>query len=87
MNIGALFGESYRRILPLKLVFTDSGTVDPAFNNASAYSAHAQAALAIPAYKRLGFSISGVEDRLHNPPAGYKNNSVQFITGITYSLR
>ncbi len=85
--IGALFGESYRRILPWKLVFTESGTVDPAFNNTNAYSAHAQAALAIPAYRRLGFSVSGVEDYLHNPPSGYKNNSVQFITGITYSLR
>ena len=85
--IGALFGESYRRNLPLKLVFTESGTADPAFNNSAAFSAHVQAALAIPAYKRLGFSVSGVEDYLHNPPAGYKRNSVQFITGITYSLR
>lgn len=85
--IGALFGESYRRNLPLKLVFTESGTVDPAFNNPSAFSAHAQAELAIPAYKRLGFAVSGVDDYLNNPPFGYRNNSVQFITGITYSLR
>ena len=85
--IGATFGESYRRNLPLKLVFTESGTVDPAFNNTNAYSAHAQAALAIPAYKRLSFSVSGSDDYLHNPPFGYKNNSVQFVTGITYSLR
>lgn len=84
--IGATFGESYRRNLPLKLVFTESGTVDPAFNNTDAYSAHAQAALAIPAYKRLSFSVSGSDDYLHNPPAGYRNNSVQFVTGITYSL-
>ncbi len=85
--IGALFGESYRRNLPLKLVFTESGTVDPAFNNTDAYSAHFQAALAIPAYKRLSFSVSGSDDYLHNPPFGYRNNSVQFVTGITYSLR
>lgn len=84
--IGATFGESYRRDLPLKLVFTESGTVDPAFNNTNAYSAHAQAALAIPAYKRLSFSVSGSDDYLHNPPFGYRNNSVQFVTGITYSL-
>ena len=85
--IGALFGEAYRRNLPLKLVFTESGTVDPAFNNTNAYSAHFQAALAIPAYKRLSFAVSGADDYLHNPPFGYKNNSVQFVTGITYSLR
>lgn len=84
--IGGLFGESYRRNLPLKLVFTESSTVDPAFNNSNAYSAHAQAALAIPAYKRLSFSLSGADDYLHNPPAGYKKNSVQFLTGITYTL-
>ena len=84
--IGATFGEAYRRNLPLKLVFTESGTVDPAFNNTDAYSAHAQAALAIPAYKRLSFSLSGADDYLNNPPAGYKKNSVQFVTGITYSL-
>ncbi len=84
--IGATFGESYRRNLPLKLVFTESGTVDPAFNNSNAYSAHAQAALAIPAYKRLSFSVSGADDYLHNPPIGYKNNSVQFVTGVTYSI-
>ncbi len=85
--IGATFGESYRRNLPLKLVFTESGTVDPAFNNTNAYSAQIQAALAIPAYKRLGFSVSAADDYLHNPPFGYKNNSLQFVTGITYSLR
>lgn len=85
--IGATFGESYRRNLPLKLVFTESGTVDPAFNNSNAYSAHAQAALAIPAYKRLSFTVNGSDDYLHNPPFGYRNNSVQFVTGITYALR
>ncbi len=53
--IGATFGESYRRNLPLKLVFTESGTVDPAFNNTNAYSAQFFAALAVPAYKRLSF--------------------------------
>ncbi len=85
--IGATFGEAYRRNLPLKLVFTESGTVDPAFNDTNAYSAHFQAALAIPAYKRLSFSVSAADDYLHDPPFGYRNNSVLFVTGVTYSLR
>ena len=85
--IGATFGEAYRRNLPFKLVFTESGTVDPAFNNTNAYSAQFQAALAIPAYKRLSFAVSGSDSYLNNPPAGYKKNSVQFVTGITYALR
>lgn len=85
--IGALLGESYRRNLPLQLVFTESGSVDPAFNNSNAYSANFGTALIIPAYKRFNFSVSGADNYIHNPPPGYRNNSVQIVTGIAYSLR
>ena len=85
--IGTTFAETYLRNLPKKLVFTEFGSVSPAWNDFSAYSAHVNAGLGVPVWKGLGFSISGIDDYLNNAPAGSKKNSVQFITGVTYTIK
>ena len=85
--IGSSFSEAYHRILPAKIVFTESGTFIPAWNHPSIYSAIFDAGLTIPAYKRLSVSLSAEDNYLSNPVFGYQANSFQFITGITYALK
>jgi len=85
--IGSTIFESYRRNLPKKLVFTEIATILPAFNDANAYSANGTATLAIPVFKRLSAMISTTDNFLNDPAVGYKKNSYQFVTGVTYLLR
>ena len=88
MNIiGSTVFESYRRNLPRKLVFTEIATILPAFNDANAYSANGTATLAIPVFKRLSAMVSTTDNFLNDPAPGYRKNSYQFVTGVTYLLR
>ena len=84
--IGATVGENYLRHLPGKLLFTESATFLPAFNNSNAYSANFAAGLVLPVYHRFGVSFNTVDNFLNNPPAGFKKNSYSFITGVNYSF-
>ena len=85
--IGSTFAETYRRTLPRKLLFTENSSVLPAWNKLDAYSANASANLALPLFKRLSLSVGSSDSFLNNPSVGYRRNSFQFLTGITYSLR
>ena len=84
--IGATVGEAYLCNLPHGIVFTESGSFLPAFNNSSAYSANFAAGIALPVYHRFSFSFTTTDSYLNNPSAGYNNNSFQFVTGVTYTL-
>jgi len=85
--IGSTFGEAYRRNLPAKMLFTESATILPAFNNPDAYSANAAAGLSLPVYKRFSMALNATDSYLNNPGVGYKKNSFQFVTSIVYTLR
>ena len=85
--IGSTFTETYLRNLPRKLVFNEFASVSPAWNDMSAYSAHATASFGFPVWKGLGFSLSGVDDYVNNAPVDTKKNSLQFTTGLTYTIK
>jgi hypothetical protein len=85
--IGSSFSELYHRNLPAKIIFTESGTFIPAWNNFSDYSAIASAGLQLPTYKRLSLNINVLDNYLNNPAIGFKKNSLQFVTGILYTLK
>jgi hypothetical protein len=85
--IGSTIFEAYNRTLPRKMVFTESLSVLPAYNDVTAYSANATAGLAIPVFKRLSASVTTTDNFLNDPAPGYNKNSYQFITGVTYNLR
>jgi hypothetical protein len=85
--VGSSFTELYHRNLPAKIIFTESGTFIPAWNNFSAYSAIIAAGLQLPTYKRLSLNLNVLDNYLNNPAVGYKNNSLQFVTGILYTLK
>jgi Protein of unknown function, DUF481 len=84
--IGATIGENYTRKLPRSIVFTETADALPAFNNANAYSANATAGVTLPVWKRFNLSFTTIDNFLNNPPAGFKKNSFQFVTGVTYTL-
>jgi hypothetical protein len=85
--IGANIGEIYMQKLGRGLVLNETGVVQPAFNNSSAFTAQVIAALVFPLYKNLGFSLGTQDNYINNPPAGYKNNTFQFAAGVTYSFK
>jgi hypothetical protein len=84
--IGADIGDTYTAKLAHGLVFNQGLVVTPAFNTPEAYSALATAGLTFPVYKRLGFSLSALDDFLNDPAFGSKKNSFQFSAGLTYTL-
>jgi len=85
--IGSTFAEAYKRILPGKILFTESGTYIQSWNNTEAWSAIGAFGLALPVYHRFSLSVNFLDNYLNNPAFGYKKNSLQFITGVTYTLR
>jgi hypothetical protein len=40
----------------------------------------------MPVYKRFNLSLNVRNDYLNNPAFGYKKNSFEFITEVTYRL-
>jgi hypothetical protein len=70
--IGANIGEIYMQKLGRGLVLNETGVVQPAFNNSSAFTAQMIAALVFPVYKNLGFNVGTQDNYINNPPAGYK---------------
>ena len=84
--IGSTFAENYRRNLPRKLVLTETASIIPAWNNTNAYSANAQVVLAAPVFNRFNLTVTTSDNFINNPAFGYKKNTYQFITGISYTL-
>jgi len=85
--VGADFGDIWAVKLPKGLVFNQTATITPAFNNTNAYSAIASTTLVFPVYKRLGFSVGALDDFLNDPAFGSKKNSFQFTAGLNYTLK
>jgi hypothetical protein len=86
--IGSTFAEDYLRKIGKKGIrFTENLAVLPAWNNTHAYSANAKVGLAIPVYKRLGFGFTMADMFLNDPPHGFKKNSFQLTTALTYSFQ
>jgi hypothetical protein len=85
--VGSSFSELYHRNLPAKIIFTENGTFIPAWNDSSAYSAIFGAGLQLPTYKRFSLNLNLLDNYLHQPAFGYKNNSLQFVTGVLYTLK
>ena len=84
--IGSTFGEAYKRTLPGKILFTQSGTYIQSWNNTNAWSAIGAFGLALPVYHRFSLSVNFLDNYLNNPAFGFNKNSMQFVTGVTYTL-
>jgi len=83
---GSTFAERYEDKFFRGIVFIEQLAITPAWNNTSAYSATGSAGITMPLYKRLSFSLNTIDTFLNNPPPGFKKNSFQLTTGLTYTL-
>ena len=84
--IGSSFGDNYVRKFPRKIVFTELAAINPAWNSPSDYSANLSVGATFPVYKNFAFSLGAIDSYLNDPPPGFKGNSVQFNTGLTYTI-
>jgi len=84
--VGSTISEAYHRNLPHKILFTETANILPAFNVPNDYSYNVTGIFALPVYKRLSASFSTTDNYLNDPATGYKKNSYQFVTGVTYTL-
>ncbi|HVP48777.1 MAG TPA: DUF481 domain-containing protein [Bryobacteraceae bacterium] len=84
--VGSIFAEAYNRTLPHGILLSQQLSATPAWNNTSAYSAVAGAGLTMPVFKRLSLALNALDTFLNDPPAGFKKNSFQFTTGVTYTV-
>ncbi len=85
--VGTSFGDSYIRKFPKKILFTEIAAFNPAWNSPADYSANVSVGATFPVFKNFGFSVGAVDSYLNNPPAGFKGNSVQFNTALTYTIQ
>jgi hypothetical protein len=84
--IAAAVGETYTRNLKGGIAFHEGLTFIPAFNDTSAYTGNAYANFAIPVKKRLAITIGGIDSYINEPPLGFKKNSFEFVTQLTYKV-
>ncbi len=85
--VGSTFQENYRRNLPHKIVFTEWANLLPAWNQLVAYSANAYLGVALPLHRRFNVSLSATDNYINNPAQYYRTNTVQYVTGVTYTLK
>jgi hypothetical protein len=85
--VGSIFAEGYHLTLAHGILLSEQISAIPAWNNTKAYSASGGVGLAMPIFKRLSVALSTLDMFLNDPPAGFKKNSFQFTTGVTYTLK
>jgi hypothetical protein len=85
--IGSSFGDNYIRKFPRKIVFTEIAAFNPAWNSPSDYSANVSVGATFPVYKNFAFSLGVIDSYLNDPPPGFKGNSVQLNTGLSYTIQ
>ena len=84
--VGAALGETYTRSFQHGVALHEGITITPAFNEFSAYTANGFLNLAIPVGKRLGITIGGIDSYINLPPPGFKKNSFEFVTQLSYKI-
>ena len=84
--IGSTFGETYNQRLGHGIVLAEALSITPAWNDLNAYSALGSVTLGLPLYKRFNLTLGTIDSLLNNPPPGFRKNSFQFITAVTYTL-
>lgn len=84
--LGSIFSEGYNRTFTHKIVFHEDLAINPAWTVTKAYSANGTASVAMPVFKRISFTLSAQDTFLNDPSPGYRKNSFELTTGLTYTL-
>lgn len=83
---GSIFSETYDRHFRKKIVLHEQISFNPAWSNLQAYSANGIVNLSMPVIQRISFTVSTADQYLNDPSPGFRKNSYQFSTGLTYTL-
>lgn len=84
---GSTFNETFMRRTAHGILFQQQISVTPSWTVLNDYFATAGGSVAVPVYKRFALSMSLADAFLNNPPPGFKKNSFQLTTGLTYTLK
>jgi hypothetical protein len=84
--LNSVFAELYTLKFSRGIALNEQVSASPAWTNTHAYSAYGSVGVILPVYKRFGFFTNVIDSFLNNPPPGFKKNSVQFTTGLSYTL-
>ena len=85
--VSSVFSEAYSRKFPNKITLHQDFSITPSWSNSSALSTTGDLLLTIPIIKRISFTVGTADTFLNNPSPGFRKNSFQFTSGITYSVR
>jgi Protein of unknown function, DUF481 len=85
--LGSNFIENFTHKTAHGILFLQEIAITPTWSNLNAYSALASGSVSIPVFKMLGFTTAISDAFLNNPPPGFKKNSFQLTTGLTYTLK
>jgi len=84
--VNSIFTETFSKKFAHSIVLKEQAAANPAWTSTRDYSAYARVGITFPVYKRFGFNTNIIDSFLNDPPSGFKKNSVQFTTGIAYTL-
>jgi hypothetical protein len=84
--LDSVFAQFYTLKFAHGIALAEQLSASPAWTNTRAYSAYGSVGIVFPVYKRLGFNANVIDSFLNNPPPSFKKNSVQFTTGLSYTL-
>jgi hypothetical protein len=84
--LGSIFSEGFTKKFKHNVLFTEQLSANPALSNLHASSATGNLSLTIPVLKRVGLTMSSTDTFLNDPSAGFRKNSFQFTTAISYTL-
>lgn len=85
--VNSIFTETYSLKFGKNILFKEQAAASPAWTNMHAYSAYASTGITLPVYKRFAFNANVIDSFLNDPPPTFKKNSIQFTTGISYTLK
>jgi hypothetical protein len=79
-----VFSEAYNRKFQNKITLHQDFSTTPAWSNLNAVSATGDLNLTVPVMKRMNFTFGVADTYLNNPSPGFRKNSFQFTSGISY---
>lgn len=84
--LGSAFAEIYNHTFRKKIVFHEQLGANPALTASRAYTASGNVSLSMPLMKRISFTLTTADEYLNDPSPGFRKNSYQFTTGLTYTV-
>lgn len=84
--VNSVFSEDYNLKFVHGILIRQQLSAVPGWSNTRDYSASASVGIIFPVYKRLGFNMNIIDSLLNDPPPGFKKNSFQFTSGLSYTL-